>query len=56
MDQVFQGDRYLVTLNIDAKQPNFQVLLQQPQTLGETLTVSYSPETVLCLEDEKESS
>jgi ABC-type Fe3+/spermidine/putrescine transport system ATPase subunit len=56
VDQVFQGDRYLVTLDIDTKQPNFQVLLQQPQTLGETLTVSYSPETVLCLEDEKESS
>lgn len=55
VDQVFQGDRYLVTLSINAAQPNFQVLLQEPQTLGESLTVSYPPETVLCLENQKES-
>ena len=55
VDQVFQGDRYLVTLNIDASHPNFQVLLQEPQTLGETLTVSYPPDAVLCLENEKET-
>ncbi len=53
-DQVFQGERYLVTLNINQNQPNFQVLLQEPHTIGETLTVAYKPEDLLCLENGKE--
>ena len=52
-DQVFQGDRYLVTLTLNPAQPNFQVLLQEPQALGDPLTVSYSTEDVLCLENGK---
>ncbi len=53
-DQVFQGDRYLVTLTVNENQPNFQVLLQEPHAIGETLTVSYAPEDLLCLENGKE--
>ena len=54
VDQVFQGDRYLVTLNINETQPNFQVLLPEPQHIGETLSVSYQPEDTLCLESGKD--
>jgi len=51
IDQIFQGDRYLVTLNINETQPNFQVLLQEPHPIGEMLTVSYQPKDLLCLEN-----
>ncbi|MBG0786898.1 MAG: ABC transporter ATP-binding protein [Anaerolineaceae bacterium] len=55
-DQVFQGERYLVTMKINETQPNFQVLLQKPHTIGETLTVFYQPEALLCLENGKEKA
>jgi len=54
-DQVFQGDRYLVTLSINKTQPNFQVLLQEPHAIGEILTVAYHPEDLLCLEGGKDT-
>ena len=54
VDQVFQGDRYLITLNIHETQPNFQVLLPEPQRIGEILSISYQPEDILCLENGKD--
>ena len=56
IDQVFQGDRYRVTLNINENRPNFQVLLQEPHAIGETLTISYQPEDLLCLENGKDKA
>lgn len=55
VDQVFQGERYLVTLTINPALPGFQVLLQEPQPLGKPLTVSFEPEDLLCLENGKGS-
>lgn len=54
VDQVFQGERYRLTLHINEEIPVFQVLLQEPASIGEPLTLYYRPEEVLCLDNGKE--
>lgn len=49
LDQVFQGETYRVTLRINRDLPNFNVQLSEPVQIGQTLTVGYHPEDILCL-------
>ena len=50
-DQVFQGEKYQVSLTINDRLPEFKILLPNPLTIGERLQVHYSPSNVLCLEN-----
>ncbi len=49
VDQVFQGERYRLTVFVNEAVPAFQVLLPEPAGLGEPITLGYAPENVLCL-------
>ncbi|MFU8827476.1 MAG: ABC transporter ATP-binding protein [Brevefilum sp.] len=49
LDQVFQGEKYQITLYINEGIPEFNVLLPEPVTIGEQLIVHYRPGDVLCL-------
>ena len=51
LDQVFQGEKYRVTLNINEHIPEFNILLSQPARMGEHLQVTFSQTDILCLED-----
>jgi spermidine/putrescine transport system ATP-binding protein len=53
VDEVFQGERYRLTLHINGDLPQFQVLLPEPVKIGDELTVKFKPEDVLCLENGK---
>ncbi len=53
VDEVFQGERYLLTLHINDDLPAFQVLLPEPVKIGDELTVNFKPEDVLCLQNGK---
>jgi spermidine/putrescine transport system ATP-binding protein len=52
LDQVFQGETYLITLKINEEIPLFNVKLAQPPGIGEKLTVAFHPGDVLCLPEE----
>jgi spermidine/putrescine transport system ATP-binding protein len=54
IDQVFQGERYRLTLHINEEVPIFQTLLPEPFIIGDQLTIHYQPEDVLCLSNGKE--
>jgi ABC-type Fe3+/spermidine/putrescine transport system ATPase subunit len=49
IDQVFQGERYRLTVHVNDAIPAFQVLLTEPVGIGETITLGYDPGDVLCL-------
>jgi ABC-type Fe3+/spermidine/putrescine transport system ATPase subunit len=49
VDQVFQGERYRLTVHVNNAVPAFQVLLPEPAILGEPITLGYAPGDVLCL-------
>jgi hypothetical protein len=51
LDQVFQGERYRLTLNINHHIPAFNITLPEPVEVGANLQVSYPPTQVLCLEN-----
>jgi ABC-type Fe3+/spermidine/putrescine transport system ATPase subunit len=50
-DQVFQGEKYQVSLTINDRLPEFKILLPNPLSIGEHLQVHFSPSNVLCLEN-----
>ena len=50
LDQVFQGENYRITLQINNSVPEFNVILPQPAEVGTELQVYYQPDVVLCLE------
>jgi len=52
IDRVFQGEDYLVILYINEKIPHFRVTLIDPPQIGETISVAFQPEDVLCLSNE----
>jgi ABC-type Fe3+/spermidine/putrescine transport system ATPase subunit len=54
IDQVFQGENYRITLNINQEIPFFTVILPNPVEIGQDLTIGYQAEDVLCLENERE--
>ncbi len=56
VDQVFQGERYLLTMHINEEVPTFQVLLPEPAKIGDILTINYRPAEVLCLGNGKEEA
>jgi ABC-type Fe3+/spermidine/putrescine transport system ATPase subunit len=49
VDQVFQGENYRITLEINKDIPFFTVNLPEPVTMDEELSVGYRVEDVLCL-------
>ena len=51
LDQVFQGEKYRVSLNINEHIPEFNILLSQPVSMNENLQVNYSQSDILCLEN-----
>jgi len=51
LDQVFQGEKYQITLYINEYIPEFNILLPEPVTIGKQLTVHYRPSDVLCLKN-----
>jgi ABC-type Fe3+/spermidine/putrescine transport system ATPase subunit len=51
LDQVFQGEKYQISLYINEMLPEFKILLPEPVTIGDQLQVNYQPADVLCLEN-----
>jgi len=51
LDQVFQGEKYRLTLHVNQQFPEFNILWPSPVSIGEELQVSYQPADVLCLEN-----
>ncbi len=51
LDQVFQGENYLITIQINHSVPEFNVILPDPAEVGTELQVNYQPAVVLCLEN-----
>jgi len=51
IDQVFQGENYLITLYINDLIPTFDFMLSNPVNIGEDLTVNYQSQDVLCLQN-----
>ena len=51
IDQIFQGEKYRITLYINQEIPTFNILLPEPVKMDETLTVGYHSTNVLCLEN-----
>ncbi|NLN70427.1 MAG: ABC transporter ATP-binding protein [Chloroflexi bacterium] len=49
LDQVFQGEKFLVSLFINEQVPLFNIMLPEPVSLGDVLAVNYQPTDVLCL-------
>lgn len=48
-DQVFQGENYRVTLQVNPEAPFFNIILQNPVEIGQKITVGYRTSDVLCL-------
>ncbi len=51
IDQIFQGERYRIILEISTSTPLFNIILPEPVAIGESLTVGFRTEDVLCLEN-----
>lgn len=51
VDQVFQGETYRLSIRISDDLPNFFVSLTEPVKLGETITIGFNTENILCLQD-----
>lgn len=51
LDQVFQGEKYQISLYINETLPEFNIMLPDPVTIGENLQVNVDPADVLCLEN-----
>jgi spermidine/putrescine transport system ATP-binding protein len=51
IDQVFQGENYRITLEINKDIPFFIVILPEPVEINQDLTIGYQAEDVLCLEN-----
>jgi ABC-type Fe3+/spermidine/putrescine transport system ATPase subunit len=51
LDQVFQGEKYQVSLYLNEQVPEFNILLSQPVRIGEQLQVNFSQSDILCLEN-----
>ena len=51
LDQVFQGEKYQISLYINDLLPEFKILRPEPVTIGGPLLVNYKPEDVLCLQN-----
>ncbi|MCB2210304.1 ABC transporter ATP-binding protein [bacterium] len=49
VDQVFQGERYRLTVHVNDALPAFQVLLPEPVGVGKSITLGFNPGDVLCL-------
>lgn len=50
-DQIFQGENFRLTLSCNQEVPSFEILLTEPFEIGQSLTIGYHPEDVLCLEN-----
>ncbi len=50
LDQVFQGENYRITLQINDSVPEFNVILPEPAEIGAEVQVCYQPAAVLCLD------
>lgn len=55
LDQIFQGENYRITLQVNTGIPDFNILLSEPVKIGENITIGYQPADVLCLENGKDS-
>jgi spermidine/putrescine transport system ATP-binding protein len=55
LDQVFQGENYRVTLQINQEAPFFNIILQHPVEIGQKIKVGYRASDVLCLNNGKEA-
>ena len=51
VDQLFQGEDYAVTLRINDAVPLFNGRLSKPAQIGDTLTLGYHDQDILCLEN-----
>jgi spermidine/putrescine transport system ATP-binding protein len=49
IDQVFQGENYRITLQINEDIPLFSIILPDPVRIGSSLTIGFRAEDVLCL-------
>ncbi len=56
IDQVFQGETYRITLEVNRAVAFFHVLLDEPAEIGADLTVGYNAEDVLCLAKEGDNN
>jgi len=54
VDQVFQGERYRLTLSINNELRGFNVHLSEPAKVGSTIQVGYHASDVLCLQNGSE--
>lgn len=52
IDRVFQGETYRLSLFCNQEAPSFDITLPKPFEIGQSLTVNYRTEDVLCLENE----
>ena len=53
LDQVFQGENYHVSLQINPEIPVFNIIFSDPVEIGKKLTIGFKPEDLLCLEEEQ---
>jgi spermidine/putrescine transport system ATP-binding protein len=54
IDQIFQGEKYRVTLHINQAIPTFNINLPKPVKIGDSLTIGYRASDVLCLDNKKD--
>jgi ABC-type Fe3+/spermidine/putrescine transport system ATPase subunit len=51
LDQVFQGEKFQVSLFINEQLPEFNIILPEPAQIGDIIDVNYVPADVLCLQN-----
>jgi len=56
IDQVFQGETYRLSIRFNDDIPNFIVSLSVPAEIGKTISIGYSTEDILCLQNGKGES
>jgi ABC-type Fe3+/spermidine/putrescine transport system ATPase subunit len=50
IDQVFQGESFRISMQIEQGQPIFNISLPDPVQVGEDLTIGYHSQDILCLQ------
>lgn len=56
IDQIFQGESYRVTLQINEAVPFFNIVLHDPVEIGKQITIGYRASDVLCLANGEETA
>lgn len=50
VDQVFQGENYRLTLNLNGDVSSFEIFRKEPSRLGAEIKISFDPDDILCLD------